>query len=87
MAGLTDVACLNMLGILAGGGITIMTAGAITTDAGMIECCWRPGQAGMTIITLASGRQVIGVFTGGGIAIMTTGTGAQYFVMIDGGGR
>ncbi len=83
MAGLTDVACLDMLGILAGGGVTIVTTGAVAADAGMIERRWRPGLGTVTIITLAGGRQVIGVFTGSGIAIMTTSTGAQYFVMID----
>ncbi len=87
MAGLTDVARLNMLGIFASGGIAIMTAGAIAADAGMIERRWRPGLGAVTIITLARGSQVIGVFTGGGIAIMTTRTGAQYLVMIDVRGR
>ncbi len=87
MAGLTDVACLNMLGILAGGGIAIMTADAIAADAGMIERCRDPGLSTVTIITLARGSQVIGVFTGGGIAIMTTCTGALHLVMIDVRGR
>ncbi len=76
-----------MLGILAGGGVTIMTAGAIAADAGMIERRRDPGLSTVTIITLAGGRQMIGVFTGGGIAIMTTSTGAQYLVMIDVRGR
>ncbi len=73
-----------MLGILASGSITIMTAGAIVADAGMIECCRDPGLGAVTIITLARGRQMIGAFTCGGIAIMTTSTGAQHLIMIDG---
>ncbi len=84
MAGLTNVARLNMLGILAGGGIAIVTADTIAADAGMVKYGGRPGLGGMAIITLATGSQVIGVFTGGGIAIMTTRTGAQHLVMIDG---
>ncbi len=73
-----------MLSILAGGGVTIMTAGAIVADAGMIERRRDPCLSTVTITTLAGGSQVIGVFTRGGIAIMTTRARAQYFVMIDG---
>jgi len=56
VAGLTDVTRLDMLGIFAGGSITIMTAEAVARHPFMIKVRWRPGLSAVTITTLlASG--------------------------------
>lgn len=88
MAGLAQIAAVNMRGVFAGGSCAIVTGNTgLAGRRAVIKVYHGPVGSAVAAAAGQGGGNVVGTLAGRNGAIMTTLTSAQHLVMIDAGQR
>ena len=83
MAGITAVTGVDMIGRLADGTGTVMTARTAVGNTTVVKHCTRPAAGGVTFVTAVGGLDMVKRFTHGRGAVVTTAAGTDHGCVID----
>jgi hypothetical protein len=76
MAVLAQRVGLDMGGVLAGSGVAVVTADAVTRDVSMVKNCAAPAGRSVAVVAVVAAGHVIRRFSNSGLTVMAETAGA-----------